>query len=159
MTTALLIETILQFLPYVGIIIAWFFKDKILHAVNVQLKKTQVKSAEKQLDTVYIENSEKLVNLYQKSMDDLDKRNAKTIQNIKDHYQKELEGIHKKYTEEREKDKEEWDKVLEKKKSLRTTVELLQQQVQKLTEEVQKLTDQLNYYRKNTDIELPDNLK
>jgi archaellum component FlaC len=162
----LLLDTALTLLPYAAGIIAWIFKDKILHLLNIELKKTQIKQEQKGVDTIYISNSEKLVQLYSKSMDDLNRRHSKTVGSIRTQYETDLEGLKEQFRKERIQDEvadakreQRLVKSLKTEKELTTTVNDLKEQVMKLTKLVEKLGKQLSYYEEHTDLELPDNLK
>jgi len=85
--------------------IAAWNKDRIMRFVNVRKGKADAHKTEKQVDTVYIENSAKLVEIYGKSMDDLLARNDATIKAIKSQYEHDLSTMQIRYDDERRKDK------------------------------------------------------
>jgi uncharacterized phage infection (PIP) family protein YhgE len=146
-------------------VLAWH-KDFIMQKLHLRKGKAEAKSAEKEVDTVYIENSEKLVKLYQKSMDDLNKRNDRIISDIRQEHERSVNKIHYRYKNERDKDSKK-DKereellqdTIKSERLLHKTVETLRDEVKKLTTEVKKLTTQLNYYRKHSNINLPPELE
>ena len=146
-------------------VLAWH-KDLIMQKLNLRKGKAEAKSAEKEVDTVYIENSEKLVKLYQKSMDDLNKRNDRIISDIRQEHERSVDKIHHRYKNERDKDSKK-DKereellqdTIQSERLLHKTVETLKDEVKKLTTKVKKLTTQLNYYRKHSKINLPPELE
>lgn len=151
-----------------GIVIALgaWHKDYFMRKLNIRKGTAEAVTSEKGIDTVYIQNSEKLVEIYGKSMDDLLKRNNETILSIKVEHEKNLKTMQDKYDAERIKDKaldkqreDILSKTIQSEKDLSATVRSLKEEVKKLTTEVKKLTNQLNYYRKHSDVELPKELE
>lgn len=151
-----------------GVITAFltWHKEWIFRKFNIRKGQAEATQAEKGVDTVYISNSEKLVEIYGKSMDDLLKRNEATIEAIKQQYELDLSSLKDSFEEERQKDRvrdaereQRLIKAIASEESLGRTVKELKTQVTKLTTEVKKLTNQLNYYRKHSDVNLPDELQ
>jgi polyhydroxyalkanoate synthesis regulator phasin len=157
-----MIQTLITIAPYIGTVGAFLigaYKDQILLKLNL-------KKQEKEIDTVYITNSERLVEIYSKSMTDLLERNETTLNSIEEKHQRDLEAIRNQFDIEREKDatrdakrEERLNKSIESEKKLHETVEDLRGEVEKLTQLVTKLTNQLKYYEEHSDIELPSDLK
>lgn len=157
-----MIETLILLAPYIGTAGAFLigaYKDKILMKLNL-------KKQEKEIDTVYITNSERLVDIYSKSMTDLLERNEATLASIEEKHQKDLQAIKNQFELERKIDDDRdakrelrLNKSIESEKKLQVTVELLRGEVEKLTQLVAKLTTQLKYYEEHSDLELPSELK
>ena len=146
--------------------IAAWNKDRIMRFVNVRKGKADAHKTEKQVDTVYIENSAKLVEIYGKSMDDLLARNNATIKAIKSQYEHDLSTMQIRYDDERRKDKIHDDRIkikldstISSEKELSITVNELKKQIVRLSAEVKKLTGQLDYYRRYSNITPPENLQ
>lgn len=128
-----------------ALILTWN-KDKIMQSLNIRQKEAEVKTTERSVDTVYIENSQKLVEIYGKSMDDLNRRHEETIADIKDRHAEDLREI--------------IDAKTDKESVLEKTVNNLKTEVNKLRNLVEKLTKQVEFYRTHSNKkDLPDNLK
>ncbi len=155
--------------PYiggVGAFIAGFYKDKILQKLNIKKGNAEVKKISKETDTVYISNSEKLVEIYGKSMDDLLRRNKEAIQSIESKHRQDIEEIKQHFAKERAIDKAQDEKrekrlqmAAKREKELAETLNDFSKEVEKLKRLVDKLQRQIKFYQKHSDLELPQNLK
>lgn len=155
--------------PYIGGVsafIAGFYKDKILQKFNLKKGNAEVKKISKETDTVYISNSEKLVEIYGKSMDDLIRRNEEAIKSIEAKHRQDIEEIKQHFAKERAIDKQQDAKrekrlqmAITKEKELAETVNDFSKEVGKLKRLVDKLQRQIKYYQKHSDLDLPTELK
>lgn len=153
-----IINKLIKFAPYIGTVLAFvlgFYKDTILTKLNIKNKRADLEMKLKDKDTIYINNSQKLVEIYSDSMSDLRKIHQ---QNVKE--------IEKRFNEEREHDKKK-DELREKRlkmsikkeKELSETLKKFSKEVEKLKNLVHRLQKQIEFYKEHSDLELPNNLK
>lgn len=131
------LETILTVLPYIAGVLAWFFKERILNALNVQLKRNEV-------DSSITENLTGNLNLYQRLLDDYEARSQKVVEQLESRI-KDLEVEIVVIMEERDIKIKENRTLLEK--------------VEKIQSMLERSLNQLDYYKKNTTIQLPESLR
>ena len=134
------IQTIKEMAPYIGAVatfLAGIYKDRILNALNI-------KKMKKEVDSSTSDVIEKNLKLYQEMIDDLDERHNKRIDTLEASV----------------------DKMRVENESLRKDRDNKASEVSKLREEIHeikamlgKALKQLDYYKQNSDIELPEDLQ
>lgn len=72
-------EIFWKVLPYLSAVVVWFFKDKIVHALNIKKQKAEV-------DVSMITAHEKNIQLYQEMLDDIDARYKKRIVELENNF-------------------------------------------------------------------------
>lgn len=146
----------------IATLLVWH-KETIANKLNIKQKKTELTKSEKGIDTVYIQNSEKLVEIYSRSMDDMMKKHREDMDDMKNRHSTELHEIKAEHSKNLQEFKEESKKVQMEadgeKKTLKETVDKLQLQVKKLTMLVEKLGKQIAFYKAHSDLELPNDLQ
>lgn len=138
-------DYLIKYLPYLGAIITYLIgtrKDWILTKIGFKKGKSEAES-------IHIQNSEQLMNLYNKAINDQAKWAEINLQRIEAQHKLDLEEIRQLHEQQMDEIKGKKDKELEK----------LRARVNDLTKEVAKLSKQLDYYKKNTGIELPKDLQ
>lgn len=137
-----------------AIIFSWN-KDKIINKLSVKQKEADVSRAERSIDSIYIANSEKLVELYSRSMDELTTKHRAEIADIRQEHALNI----KEFKEEaREMGKVNEDSRVEN-KLLHETVQKLERQVNKLERFIGKLGKKVRFYEENSDVVLPSDLR
>ena len=124
------LDTILTLLPYLGILLSWLFRDRILNILNVRLKKNEVEYST-------TENLSQNLKLYQELLDDYSVR-ANKNSDILENRIKALE------LEQEEKE---------------TYIITLNGKLDEITRMLKKSTRQVEYYAKYSKIELPEDLR
>jgi chromosome segregation ATPase len=135
------------FAPYVGAVATFLigmFNDRILRALNI--KKTK-----KEVDLTTSEVIEQNLGLYQKLLDDYAKRkeeeDKKQLQRI-DSLESEMTKMQaEKDILRKEKEKKEWE------------VTKLREEIHEIKTMLDKALKQLDFYKKNSNIELPEDLR
>jgi DNA anti-recombination protein RmuC len=147
------INLLMNAAPYIMGIVAWVFKDRILHVLNIKRVKTEIEGSE-------INNAEEIIKIYRETLDDLDKRNSVTqkkmeqsheqaLKEVQDRHNQNLEDIKKK-TEEKYQ-----DKINKIELEFSETVLELKEQVAELKRFVKTLTEERDFYKKHSNVELP----
>lgn len=130
------VDFIFKILPIITALIVWFFKDKILHLLNVELKKNEIEYSTTQ-------NLESNLSLYQKILDDYQERMNRVNEALENriiHLESEIDTIMRERDEKIEENRNLVNKVNEIKAML------------------EKSLKALDYYREHSKIELPPNL-
>jgi DNA anti-recombination protein RmuC len=140
------LELILQILPYVGAVLGWIYKDKILHTLNIKKQKSEI-------DNSNINNVEEVIKIYRESLDDLNRRNDENIQKMDEKHAKALQDLQlrhdfnlediKKKTEEKYQ-----DKIERIESEFQAIVSELEKQVKELKGLVSILTEERDFYKK-----------
>lgn len=157
------LDTIVKIAPWIGAAATFLlgiYKDSIM-------KKLNLKKGTREADSIHIQNSEQLMNLYRQSVEDLTALNDEHISKMRENHKEEIDDIKAEHQRNLGEIKEEHLKVMKAKEddnqrektSLRETVEKLEAQVTKLTRLVEKLGKQIAFYREHSDLELPDDLQ
>lgn len=135
-------------------VLAWN-KDKVMYKLNIKQKEVDVNKAKRDVDSVYISNSEKLVELYSKSMDELTAKHKAEISEIRTEHALNI----KEFREEARLMSQVNDNTRTENRTLHETVEKLERQVSKLEKIIDKLGRKLKFYEENSGIELPKDLQ
>lgn len=138
---------------------AWY-KDSIMAKIGIRKGKGEA-------DSVHIQNSEQLMDLYRKSVADLNAVKEEHVNTMKTNHKEEIEDIRNEHAKNLQEIKDEHLKILQTKEeeakiekdSLKSTVDKLEKQVTRLTLMVDKLGKQIAFYREHSDLELPDDLQ
>lgn len=138
-------DVILAIAPYVGGVLAWINKDRILHVLNV-------KKQESEIENKNLGNVEEIVELYKEALDDLKVRNEQSkidlkkdheiaIRDVQIRYDYNIENIKKK-TEEKYK-----DKIQAIEGEFKMIVADLKKQLVELKEFIRTLTEERDFYK------------
>ena len=177
MLELLTVSNLIIILPYIAAIIAWIFRDRILH-------KLDVKNQESGLDNIFIKNSEKLISIYSEKMDELIARSQREREDMKKRHadymsllEQKLNSAHKSETEriqqqyelqlhdieanfriQQKKNEEllalvkdlqlQLEKQMKIEEMLKETIENLEEEIKKLKNRVHELSKKLDYYEK-----------
>lgn len=157
------LDTLIKYAPWIGAIgtfLVGAYKDQIMQKLNL-------KKGTREADSIHIQNSEQLMGLYRKSVDDLNKLNEEHIAKMRENHKEEIDDIKAEHQRNLGEIKDEHAKTVKakdeenekEKTSLKDTVEKLEKQVTRLTKMVDKLGKQIAFYREHSDLELPDDLQ
>ena len=144
-------DVLLTILPYVGILLTWFFKDRLMHALNIKQKANEVGYSA-------ISNLEQNLELFQKQIEYYEGRSNKIISDMTLRITA-LEDDNLKKAKSN-KDLEIRIDSLEKEKNEKSMeVDKLNKKLDDITKMLKKSVKQVEFYAKHSKVELPKELQ
>lgn len=139
-----LIKEILGYAGALGTFVAAWYKDQIANALNIKSKKKEIESSTSDILDQNLEAYQKLFDGYVKRKEEEDIRQIQRISSLETKVgsmEKERENLR------RDKAEKEWE-VLK-----------LREEIHEIKVMLDKALKQLDYYKKNSDLELPQDLQ
>lgn len=143
-------------MPYLGAALTFvvgLYKDTILSKIGIKKSKAEAES-------VHISNSEQLMEMYNKAVNDLTKWNEINLERIEARHQQELTEIKERYQKNIDEIKALHAKQLTEIKGKKDgAIEKLRKKQNELEKQIDLLKRQLNFYQINSGLELPKDLQ
>lgn len=136
-------------------VIGWN-KDVLMSKIGIRKENTQT-------DSIHIDNSKQLMDLYRKSVDDLNLLKEAHINQIKDNHKEEILDIRSEHlkniqdikNETARNDKSQKIKFQKLERDFESSVNDLKGQIKELKEIVKSLTEERDYYKRHAGVEFP----